>query len=153
MGAAWGMPTFGYPYQGCLTNDGDTGRHSFYRYHIPDPVYFHEDCRVTMQQIGCSHREILFPLMEKGVQVKPHSVFWVGDNDSKFVRLLDMDPVPDIEDLSIPEGYSREYIFYYRIDDWSAVAFFYLDSPENNLPKIASREDRVIGIEGNSKKE
>ena len=23
-----------------------------YRWHLPDPVYWHEDCRITIQQIG-----------------------------------------------------------------------------------------------------
>ena len=26
--------------------------YAFYRYHVDDPVFFHEDCRVTIQQMG-----------------------------------------------------------------------------------------------------
>ncbi|MCE5251637.1 DUF2961 domain-containing protein [bacterium] len=148
MGAAWGMPVFKSRYQGCLITDNEHGFHAFYRYHIPDPVYFHQDCRVTMQQIGCTHRETALSLMEKGVPFKAHSIFYVGKAGTKFVRLLDMDPVPDIKDITMPEGYDQEYIFYYRTDDWSSVVFFYLDSPENGLPPMAGRDDRTTGIEG-----
>lgn len=33
-----------------------------------------------------------------------------------------------------------------RQDDWSSVAYFYLDKPENNLPPIASAEARMKGM-------
>ncbi len=153
IGAALGMPVFKSRYQGCLTHDDERGLHSIYRYHIPDPVYFHTDCRVTMEQIGCLNRENVISLMERGVPTKVHSIFYVRGNDSKFIRLLDMDPVPDIKDIPKPEEWDSEYLFYYRIDDWSAVSFFYLDSPENGLPEIVGREKRIVGLEGNLKGE
>ncbi|MBN1290489.1 MAG: DUF2961 domain-containing protein [Candidatus Latescibacteria bacterium] len=149
MGAAWGMPVFKSRYQGCLITDNKRGLHAFYRYHVPDPIYFHSDCRVTMQQIGCTHWETAHALMKKGVPFKAHSIFFVGEAGTKFVRLLDMDPTPELKDISVPEGFEHEYIFYYRTDDWSSVAFFYLDKPENGLPKIADKDDRILGIEGN----
>jgi hypothetical protein len=31
-------------------------------------------------------------------------------------------------------------------DDWSAVAFFYLDSPENALPPLAAVAERTAGM-------
>ncbi|PHN03469.1 glycoside hydrolase family 172 protein [Flavilitoribacter nigricans] len=30
---------------------------SMYRWHIPDPIYWKEECRITMQQIGCCYYE------------------------------------------------------------------------------------------------
>jgi hypothetical protein len=34
-----------------------------------------------------------------------------------------------------------------RSDDWSAVAYFYLDRPENGLPPLAPVAERVAGLE------
>jgi hypothetical protein len=34
-----------------------------------------------------------------------------------------------------------------RADDWSAVAYFYLDRPENGLPPLAPVAERVAGLE------
>jgi len=68
VGGAWGYddsgygapktystPFLGYPYHD--TNDGRDGhgrppRHGMYRFHIPDPIRFTEDLRITVQQIG-----------------------------------------------------------------------------------------------------
>ena len=47
---AWGMGQFADRYAGApLVKDQYT---SFYRFHVPDPVYFSEDIKVTIQQIG-----------------------------------------------------------------------------------------------------
>jgi len=32
-----------------------------------------------------------------------------------------------------------------RADDWSSCAYFYLDRPENNLPKLDAAERRMAG--------
>jgi hypothetical protein len=145
MGAAWGMPSFGYPYQGCLIKDEERGQFSFYRYHVPDPIWFSRDIRVTMQQIGCSRIPVLRELDKKGIPVKLHSLFSPADSVRyTFHRLLDRGTPPDLYDNTLPEGYA----FYYRVDDWSAVAFFYLDSPENGLPAIAEVKSRTAGLLG-----
>ena len=34
-----------------------------------------------------------------------------------------------------------------RRDDVSSCAYFYLDRPENNLPLLISRDDRIRGLE------
>lgn len=59
VGTAWGMGKHQVPLQGVqheLAEPG-TGRPmpdfvSFYRWHLPDPIVFHERIRVTLQQIG-----------------------------------------------------------------------------------------------------
>ena len=56
-------PYLGYPYysrhdteiHNDYHNDDMMPQRSFYRWHIPDPVLFDEDIRVTIQQIGVSH--------------------------------------------------------------------------------------------------
>jgi hypothetical protein len=34
-----------------------------------------------------------------------------------------------------------------RQDDWSSCAYFYLDRTENGLPRLASVEERIRGLE------
>ncbi len=57
VGTAWGMGAHAAPYGGAPLVVGDgTGPNpdfvGFYRWHVPDPVVFREDLRVTLQQIG-----------------------------------------------------------------------------------------------------
>jgi hypothetical protein len=52
VGSAWGLGKFDHLYQGApLTGEKD-GVWGFYRYHIPDPVYFQKAVRVALQQIA-----------------------------------------------------------------------------------------------------
>ena len=60
----YSTPYMGYPYHSaadqtvthpCHDDDAPTMR-GFYRWHLPDPVRFSSDLRVTLQQIGVSHR-------------------------------------------------------------------------------------------------
>lgn len=51
VGSAWGLGKFDHLYQGCLLTEQADGVWGFYRYHVPDPVYFHRDIRVDLQQI------------------------------------------------------------------------------------------------------
>lgn len=50
VGLSFGMQETPFAYHGCsLNRDGFI---SMYRWHLPDPVYWREDIRVTIQQIG-----------------------------------------------------------------------------------------------------
>ena len=53
IGAGWGMGECVQPYQGCTIADRRDMEYAFFRYHVPDPIYFDTSIRVTMQQIGC----------------------------------------------------------------------------------------------------
>ncbi|MFX4770421.1 DUF2961 domain-containing protein, partial [Acinetobacter baumannii] len=44
IGDAWSQNAFVNNYTGCLVSDPDKLQWTFYRYHIPDPVYFKKDC-------------------------------------------------------------------------------------------------------------
>jgi len=52
VGSAWGLGRFDHLYQGCPLTAEKDGVWGFYRYHVPDPVYFDESIRVTLQQIA-----------------------------------------------------------------------------------------------------
>jgi len=52
VGSAWGLGAFNNLYQGCLLTPRSKGVWGFYRYHVVDPVYFHQDIRVDIQQMS-----------------------------------------------------------------------------------------------------
>jgi hypothetical protein len=50
VGLSWGMQQTPFFYLGCSLDQN--GFVSMYRWHLPDPIYWDEDVRVTIQQIG-----------------------------------------------------------------------------------------------------
>lgn len=50
VGLSWGIQQTPYLYNGCSLNKKNFV--SMYRWHLPDPVAWREDCRVTIQQIA-----------------------------------------------------------------------------------------------------
>jgi hypothetical protein len=40
----------------------------------------------------------------------------------------------------------KPYVLFEREDDWSSCAYFYLDRPENGLPRLAPAERRIEGL-------
>jgi hypothetical protein len=141
-GSGYGLGTFKHLYQGCLVADGKKGEYGFYRYHIVDPIFFHKNCKVTMQQIGGGTPKQVAELVDKGAPLKLVS-FIPNDTKQPFVWFLEMPTVPDIKTMNLPAG----WVNFYRSDDLSAVAFFYLDSPEDGFLKIAGVDLRTKGID------
>lgn len=66
VGGAWcfgddetfSSPYLGYPHSS--GTDGAVDNHGLYRWHVPDPIRFTENLRVTIQQIGANHKEGYF---------------------------------------------------------------------------------------------
>lgn len=137
IGTAWGQGKYAHMYQGCPIADEKQRQWCFYRYHVPDPVYFEKSIRVTIQQMGGEGTEFVRRLKKKGAVLKPVTV-----SGSTFHKLLEMNPQPDLMDSSFPIGWTN----YYREDDVSATAYFYLDKPENGLPAIAGMAHRTKGL-------
>jgi hypothetical protein len=52
---SYGMQETPFQYHGCSLNQD--GYVSMYRWHLPDPIFWQNECRITIQQIGWS-REI-----------------------------------------------------------------------------------------------
>ena len=129
---------YAHRYQGSLLIDNVNHYYAFYRYHVPDPIYFHKDIRVTLQQIGGAMQEFVKEMLAGGVEIQPISV----GAENAYVNLLESDPPKTLDDPDIPYGWTN----YYRRDDVCAVAFFYLDAPENALPPIVPMEARVEAI-------
>jgi hypothetical protein len=145
IGTGWGQGEFDHLYQGCLISDKDLGLYTFYRYHVPDPVYFHKDLRVTIQQMGGDAKTSSIEMLDEGVPIQPVTTSWKDDEgQDHFVKLLELDPPVAIEDHPSPD---YAWTNYYREDDVCATAYFYLDRPENGLPPLAPFQERVEGLE------
>lgn len=138
IGSAWGLGVFTNLFQGCTIANDSTGQFNFYRWHVPDAIYFNKDIRVMLQQIGGWGKNEVRKLFEKGAKLKPISI----DGAGKFVRLLEMENPPLITDEEFPDG----WVNFYRVDDYSAVSYFYLDNPVHNLPALPMVNLRIQNL-------
>lgn len=132
IGTAWGQGAFAHRTQGCLIADGKERQWAFYRYHIDDPIYFDGGCEVAVQTLGGCDKAKAIELQKKGAPLIPVSID-AGATEG-FVRLMEREQPVDLEASSVPDGWCN----FWRQDDWSATAYFYLDRPEGVLPPLAS---------------
>lgn len=144
IGAGYGQGKFDHRYQGnhYLSVEGDPqgspdgtvffkDKHGYYRFHVPDPLYFYKDIRVEIQVMG-------------------------GGSYGDFLRAMDIDPTikfmktgkegiywtrEELEKLD-PKGQTTVE----RSDDHCATAYWYMDKPTNNLPPLAPYADRMEGL-------
>ncbi len=124
IGTGWGQGAYAQRYQGCPLADHEGYRYGFYRLHVPDPVFFSRDIRVTIQQIGC----------------------WAPDTSAQMrgsgLQLMHGDQPVDMAGAVAARGYG----LFERRDDWSSCAYFYLDRAENGLPALADAASRIAGL-------
>jgi hypothetical protein len=139
IGTGWGQGLYQSRFQGCTVADKEARQYAFYRYHIPDPVYFHKDIRVTIQQIGGDTKANVLQMLRQGVNIRPVSVA----NKASFQKLLDLPAGYDLNHDPAPDD---AWVNMFQRQDVSAVALFYLDSPENGLPPIPSVQMRTEGL-------
>ncbi|HLR31852.1 MAG TPA: glycoside hydrolase family 172 protein [Fodinibius sp.] len=139
IGTAWGQDVYADRYQGSTIADEENRQWTFYRYHIPDPVYFHKDLKVAVQQIGGGFKKKVKALAEEGAEMKYISV----DQQGKFFKLLEDSNQKSIDEL--PDG----WVNFYRRDDWSSTAYFYLTEPVSNLPELPDIDVRTAKIINN----
>jgi hypothetical protein len=139
IGTAWGQGAYINRYQGApiATWEGE-GRWTFYRWHVPDPVWFARDIEVALQQIGGARKNIVLGLLNKGVPMIPVTIDPGSRNN--FQKLLESGK--RLSDPTLPDGHTN----YYRSDDVAAVAYFYLDRPGGVLPAIAPAMERMAAI-------
>ncbi len=125
IGTGWGQGQYAHAFQGCHLADFENMKYCFYRYHIPDPVYFHTGIRATIHQIGCcfgNHREKLEAL---GTEL-----YETGNKDQPT----------DYENF---DG----WLFERYGDDWASCVYFYLDKPHDNLRVIDPYANRISGYQ------
>ncbi len=138
VGTAYGQGSFAHQYQGSPIADAKKGLYAFYRYHIPDPIYFDEEIKVTIQQIGGAPMKKVLEMQANGAKLQPISIH----NSEEFIQLLERPQPVDLNDPNLPKGWTN----FYRQDDVSATAYFYLDQPSSALPAIADLENRTAQL-------
>ena len=135
IGTGWGQDVYDNLYQGChyVPKEGNhavKNAYGFYRFHVPDPVYFHKDICVTIQTIGCSTGAAALECLDANPAVK---FMKTGDGTEYYTR----------EEL---EGMRETYFLFERQDDHSAMAYWYLDRPENGLPPMQPLAERIADL-------
>jgi hypothetical protein len=120
IGTGWGEGEFSNLYQGCTVAEKHV-RYCFYRYHVPDPIFFRQEIQVAIQQIGYLMKGSSLP------SSVPGPLYRAG---------------PGL----LPIGKDFVEGLYERQDDWSSCVYFYLDKPENGLPPIESVDRRIADL-------
>ena len=113
LGTAWGQGRFAGLYAGAPLENDVLRTYGFYRWHVPDPVWFHESVCVTVQQIGHCFGDGRRWLHDRAV----------ATGDAPFAAGAGR----VIADLSDPVW--ENGVLFERQDAWSSVAFFLLGVP------------------------
>lgn len=140
IGTGWGQGMFYNDYAGSLyaNNNNDNGW-CFYRYHIPDPVFFRSAIKVTLPEMGSNKKELVAALQAKGVPLIPATI---DDQQGYPKPLYNPGKILNLNETVLPEG----YVMFYRSDDVSATAYLYLDKPANNLPELQGAGIRIYRL-------
>jgi hypothetical protein len=138
IGTGWGEGEFFNDFSGCLVADEKKLQWAFYRFHIPDPVFFDSGCRVTLQQIGGGPKATLAALQHANVPLIPVSI----DHEGDLVQLYKEGAVAQADDPKLPDGWMN----FYRSDDVSATAYFYLGTPSDDLPALQPAARRTEAL-------
>jgi hypothetical protein len=127
IGSGYGQGLFSNRYQGNQFVGKQSSAYGFYRFHIPDPLYFHKDIRVTIQVMGGPSYEQMLESLKKDPSLK---FMKAGDGKEYYTR----------EEL---EKEPKRAEVMERIDDHCATAYWYMDKPENGLRPIAPPAERI----------
>ena len=141
IGTGWGQGVYVHRYQGAPVADKAKRLWAFYRFHVPDPIFFSRGCRVTLQQMGGASRAEVLQLVRAGAPLTPVTLD-AGDRD-RFLLLLERTPPVALDDPSLPDG----WVNFYRRDDVSATAYYYLDRPGGVGPALAPPASRAAGLD------
>lgn len=140
IGTAWGQGAYYSDLQGSPIAIDSSKQWCFYRYHIPDAIYFKQDLKVTIQQMGGTFKKQSTLMQNEGVPMWPVSI---QDSDA-FLPLFVPGQVVDLDTISFGPGWTN----FYRQDDVSATAYFYLDQPSSNLNRIQNIAIRQYNLNG-----
>jgi hypothetical protein len=140
IGTAWGQGLFFTDYTGCLIADGKNLQWAYYRYHIPDPVFFKSACRVTIQQLGGGPSAQVWELQKQKIILLPTTI----DDGQKYQGLYRKEHPAQLENTPPTAGWTN----FYRSDDVSATAYFYLNSPSDPLPVLQPVAIRTFHLTG-----
>ncbi len=140
IGTAWGQGKYLHRTQGCSVADSENRRWAFYRYHVDDPVFFERGCEITIQTIGGTSRGKVLAMQAAGIPVIPVTLDSGGGKP--MIHLMEQEPPTPLATV----GKDEDWCNFWRQDDWSSTAYFYLDSAESVLPTLAAVETRTAGL-------
>ncbi|MEO8111454.1 MAG: glycoside hydrolase family 172 protein [Ginsengibacter sp.] len=141
IGTGWGQGEFFNDYAGSLyANKNDDNGWCFYRYHIPDPVFFKTDCKVALPEMGSNKKELVAALQAKNIPLVPATI---DDQQGYPKPLYTPGKTTNLKDTTLPEG----YVMFYRSDDVSATAYFYLDKAGDELPALQPLQIRTYKLQ------
>ncbi len=140
IGTGWGQGVYSHRTQGCLIADRTNRHWAFYRYHLDDPIYFDGGCKVAIQTIGGAGKAQVIELQSQGAPLIPITLDPGGS--APFLKLLEQPHSADVNDPALPDGWCN----FWRQDDWSATAYFYLDTPQGVLPALPPAAIRAAGL-------
>jgi len=101
---------------------------------VPDPVYFYEDIRVTIQVLGGPGYTDMLKFLERD----PNFKLMKAGNGKEFYTKEELEE--ELKKNPKASGYLE------RIDDWCATAYWYMDKPSNSLPELAPLEERTENL-------
>lgn len=130
IGTGWCQGVFSHQYQGCTVADAEKLHLCFYRFHLPDPIYFASSLRATIQQIGSWNPKLIEHFVRNSIDV------WRAGAAAR-------EPAQRV-DFSAPG--LPPFDLFEREDNWSSCCYFYLDSPINDLPPPPAFRERVLSI-------
>jgi len=137
IGTGWGQGQFVNNYTGCLIASSNQRQWAYYRYHIPDAVYFSTGVSVALQQIGGNGVAEVDSMVKAHVNLIPVSL----DNDNGFHQLYKK-PGYTLGKGNLAGG----WVNFYRSDDVSATAYFYYDKPSSSLPLLQPLAIRTFNL-------
>lgn len=126
-GCAYGLKPNSHRNQGCHFISENQEAFGFYRLHLPDPVYFWKDIRVTIQVIGGPRYSQMLQALDKDPSLR---FMKTGDGTEYYTR-EELEAGPEKDGLVE------------RVDDYSATAYWYMDKPKNDLVPIAPVAERI----------
>lgn len=145
IGTAWGQGVYAHSTQGSLISEIKEDRFCFYRWHTVDPIYFARELRVEVQQIGGADCQTVRALIQEGAKLK------VVSSDSSavgFACLYEIDGYALNDETAVESAWYN----FYREDDYTSVAYFYLDRPVSDLPPLPPLPARTMGMAENLEK-
>ena len=89
--------------------------------------------------MGGGGRDSIRAIIKAGGKARPVSVM----TSKGLVQLMETPGYPDLFNDQFPK---EEWVNFYRIDQYTATAYFYLDKPENDLPSLPPLEERLKGL-------
>lgn len=138
IGTAWGQGKYVNNFTGCTVADDSLKEWAFYRFHLPDPIFFKENICATLQQIGGADLATVAGYQDEGAPLIPVSI----DSEGLLTPIF----TPGSPVKLDPKGKLKGWTNFYRSDDVSATAYFYLDKNSSDLPQIQPVNIRVVNL-------